>query len=55
MTGSLNWDNQVSSFDVNGGRGRAYGETIAGEPGNLLLVSPWVSRFQADPLTLVLK
>jgi|SRR5688572_5228884 len=25
MTSSLNWDNQVSSFDINGGRGRAYG------------------------------
>jgi hypothetical protein len=25
MTGSMNWDNQVSSLDINGGRGRAYG------------------------------
>lgn len=25
MTSSLNWDNQASSLDVNGGRGRAYG------------------------------
>jgi len=25
MTSSLSWDNQISSFDVNGGRGRAYG------------------------------
>jgi peptidase inhibitor family I36 len=25
MTSSLNWDNQVSSIDINGGRGRAYG------------------------------
>lgn len=25
MTGSLSWDNQVSSLDINGGRGRAYG------------------------------
>jgi Peptidase inhibitor family I36 len=25
MTGSLSWNNQISSIDVNGGRGRAYG------------------------------
>jgi hypothetical protein len=25
MTSSMNWDNQTSSLDVNGGRGRAYG------------------------------
>jgi hypothetical protein len=25
MTGSLSWNNQISSLDVNGGRGRAYG------------------------------
>jgi Peptidase inhibitor family I36 len=25
MTGSMNWDNQISSLDINGGRGRAYG------------------------------
>jgi hypothetical protein len=25
MTASMNWDNQVSSLDINGGRGRAYG------------------------------
>ena len=25
MTSSLSWDNQVSSLDINGGRGRAYG------------------------------
>jgi len=25
MTSTLNWDNQISSFDINGGRGRAYG------------------------------
>jgi hypothetical protein len=25
MTSALNWDNQISSLDVNGGRGRAYG------------------------------
>ena len=25
MTSSLNWDNQASSLDINGGRGRAYG------------------------------
>jgi len=25
MTASLNWDNQASSLDINGGRGRAYG------------------------------
>jgi Peptidase inhibitor family I36 len=30
MTGSLSWDNQVSSFDVNGGRGRAYGRDNSG-------------------------
>jgi hypothetical protein len=30
MTGSLSWDNQVSSFDVNGGRGRAYGRDSSG-------------------------
>jgi hypothetical protein len=30
MTGSLTWDNQISSFDVNGGRGRAYGRENSG-------------------------
>jgi hypothetical protein len=25
MTSTLNWDNQISSLDINGGRGRAYG------------------------------
>jgi hypothetical protein len=25
MTSVLNWDNQISSLDINGGRGRAYG------------------------------
>jgi Peptidase inhibitor family I36 len=28
MTASMNWDNQVSSLDINGGRGRAYGRDI---------------------------
>ena len=31
MTASMNWDNQVSSLDINGGRGRAYGRDSTGD------------------------